>query len=1060
MNQKCISNGGIWPILPKYNNGPLPTRTWSRIETQPPDYTKYTTEQLNMRRKAEILLYKNNSDNQSKAKKWSYLSNSRNNIKICSNNQNAKKAIPSSYSDVPGKKLLVRNESVPLYNFKVRRNYLIGNSSNISMNKININNNIVTSQYHRYLTKDLNNLSFSSIVSGAGVDENLPGLYLLTNIPSSYYIYSQKNEITNNDNELLFQGEWDDMESNPIPITLKVNGLYMSPFAEKDSFIQIITKPESGANITIDHISEFNKTSKQKWFKTLKVVNYDSNYIDYPNINSFVTLTPKAVIDNNSIAFHAFRQNKKLFINYIYANTNNSKYVVGDILNTDDLLNDALINIKYPGYILFDRSAITVSDNKLSSIPSLWIINNDYTINNSYIYGIYLPDNINATFNSDGHIENKKTHIVIPKVRTFTLHNIYNTRCAILTHNRCIIGGIIKHLSDKHNRILFECYEIDKEKNSIENISQTYEITKYGIDNRGIRSATDDIISDLYIISNGDENENKKENNIFVVPLLKDGSSQHNIFYKNAGLYKFFNKNINIQRDKSGGMSDISYNIDIKCWREISEDSWNYNTASLSMQYNKILNNVVVAFDKDKILLANSYTSDNLLSTDQKIIENTKWYSCDVNNSGDAFIALGNIRYSLNKHHTRNFIIFSTVEDDTMSEIAYPDFLEYEKINDEVSISLNKYYGRENTCIYMQFLKRYDVNDIRPEFYIYCLKDNFPNNWTSLQTNVASNYIHSYNVNNNIFDISNARAITEYDVLRPNGFIYMKNFYVNDNFLYIGTEAYTYDDNNKIQLDITYGQNGYYEGKNIGFDYNITDCGFINLNLRGINNPKNYIFGVAFIANNTLYTGLINEDIHELMDTTFSIDTEKYEYSIVMINTYNISLNKQAFLIGIHDTKNPSKISFIKQGEVIGNNNNITALDLNDWKSKIDFTDFSNISFSLTNGYIDETNSENNLVPIVIYFCLVTNKNYTDISEQSAVIYVYYSKDYRKSKWGRLIYNKNNDNKKLIVSNNSKITYCQENNILYIFDNDYNKITKFSFDKNNFTDYIDYNLSE
>ena len=179
-----------------------------------------------------------------------------------------------------------------------------------------------------------------------------------------------------------------------------------------------------------------------------------------------------------------------------------------------------------------------------------------------------------------------------------------------------------------------------------------------------------------------------------------------------------------------------------------------------------------------------------------------------------------------------------------------------------------------------------------------------------------------------------------------------------------------------------------------------------------------------------------------------------------MINTYNISSNKQAFLIGIHDTKNPSKISFIKQGEVIGNNNNITALDLNDWKSKIDFTDFSNISFSLTNGYIDETNSENNLVPIVIYFCLVTNKNYTDISEQSAGIYVYYSKDYRKSKWGRLIYNKNNDNKEVIVSNNSKITYCQENDTLYIFDNDYNKITKFSFDKKNYLDYIDYNLSE
>ena len=197
-----------------------------------------------------------------------------------------------------------------------------------------------------------------------------------------------------------------------------------------------------------------------------------------------------------------------------------------------------------------------------------------------------------------------------------------------------------------------------------------------------------------------------------------------------------------------------------------------------------------------------------------------------------------------------------------------------------------------------------------------------------------------------------------------------------------------------------------------------------------------------------------------MMDTTFQIDTENYKYTIAMINTYFILANKQAFLIGIHDTKNPSKISFIKQGEVIGNNNNIAVLDLNDWKSKIFFSDFSNISFSLTNGYIDITNSGNDLGPTVIYFCLVTNKNYSDISEQSAGIYVYYSKDNRKSKWGRLIYNKNEDYKDLIVSNNSKITYCQENDTLYIFDNDYNKITKFSFDKNKHEQYIDYNLSE
>ena len=715
------------------------------------------------------------------------------------------------------------------------------------------------------------------------------------------------------------------------------------------------------------------------------------------------------------------------------------------------------INMHYPGYILFKRTYINIDNKKISAIPILWQVINDYTNNSSSISALYFKDS-NITLTDSGLIENSVPEAHHIKKETFTSYDVSNTRATILTNdNGLIVGGIIKNLENTKDRIVFECYSFNNIKNSIDSILDTIELSMYGIDNRGFFLYNDDIVGDLYMISDG----NNMGNYIFIVPIVKNSDG---IFYRNAGLYKFFSESIIIDSNNCD-QSDISYNVNIKCWREISEETWNYNTANLSMQYNQILNKIVVAFDKDKILFTDAYLI-RFLKSPQKIIENTTWYSCDVNNSGDAFIALGNIRYSLNKHHTRNFIIFSNQSDKVMQELTYPDFLEYEKINNNISLTLNKAVKYENTFVYMQFLSNDTENNVIPEFYVYCLKDGFQSNWTSLEKLInqpGADYIHSYNVNKSCFDISNCRAITDYAVARknPDSFIYMRNFYVSDNLINVETRSFIYD-NKKVEFDVTYGDGGYYKGNGYKFEHNIDDCGFINLNLITSNNTDNFHFGVAFIANNRLYTGLINEDIQEVMDTTFQIDTENYKYTIAMINTYFIFANKQAFLIGIHDTKNPSKISFIKQGEVIGNNNNIAVLDLNDWKSKIFFSDFSNISFSLTNGYIDITNSGNDLGPTVIYFCLVTNKNYTDISEQSAGIYVYYSKDNRKSKWGRLIYKKNNDNynynKEVIVSNNAKITYCQENDTLYIFDNDYNKITKFHFDKNKHEDYIDYNL--
>jgi len=59
-----------WP-----SGGPEPPNTWSRTTNSCIANASYSIEDLDMRRKAEVLQYKKNSTNMSKKQKFSYISN-------------------------------------------------------------------------------------------------------------------------------------------------------------------------------------------------------------------------------------------------------------------------------------------------------------------------------------------------------------------------------------------------------------------------------------------------------------------------------------------------------------------------------------------------------------------------------------------------------------------------------------------------------------------------------------------------------------------------------------------------------------------------------------------------------------------------------------------------------------------------------------------------------------------------------------------------------------------------------------------------------------------------
>ena len=137
--ERCNDYGGNWP-----DGQPNPTRTWTRGQgnsNQQPIIQEYGQRELDMRRKAEVLLYKNNTSNWTKKQRFAYLAKNPNRFlrqnpvtNSCSTTQIAYN--PASSSDVPGNTSLYYDPSIPLLNWRVQRVQTNAGGKNVPQDKI------------------------------------------------------------------------------------------------------------------------------------------------------------------------------------------------------------------------------------------------------------------------------------------------------------------------------------------------------------------------------------------------------------------------------------------------------------------------------------------------------------------------------------------------------------------------------------------------------------------------------------------------------------------------------------------------------------------------------------------------------------------------------------------------------------------------------------------------------------------------------------------------------------------------------------------------------------
>lgn len=132
----CNLDGGIWPT-----GEPTPTRTWSRTEN-PNCWSAdgYTSEDLNMRRKAETLQHKNNHAGLTKKDRFAYyaktsktVSNGTSAVDVAVSKSCINKPVqsfPASASNVPGRGSLYLDRSVPLTGWRWQRVFKAGGGQN------------------------------------------------------------------------------------------------------------------------------------------------------------------------------------------------------------------------------------------------------------------------------------------------------------------------------------------------------------------------------------------------------------------------------------------------------------------------------------------------------------------------------------------------------------------------------------------------------------------------------------------------------------------------------------------------------------------------------------------------------------------------------------------------------------------------------------------------------------------------------------------------------------------------------------------------------------------
>jgi hypothetical protein len=121
------------PPLPRYNI----ISPYVQISDTNPNLV-FTKEQLDMRRKVEILRYQNNqmnskTNNTTKSQNWSFLTGQTSHTKVCKDNPYGETL--TTQCDVPGPPMILfYDPTVPLYNYISNRDQIVNYSSSVQVN--------------------------------------------------------------------------------------------------------------------------------------------------------------------------------------------------------------------------------------------------------------------------------------------------------------------------------------------------------------------------------------------------------------------------------------------------------------------------------------------------------------------------------------------------------------------------------------------------------------------------------------------------------------------------------------------------------------------------------------------------------------------------------------------------------------------------------------------------------------------------------------------------------------------------------------------------------------
>jgi hypothetical protein len=307
----------------------LLNRPTARLELQLSPYNNYSQTQLDMRRKAEILLYSANKSNTktnkfTKAENWKQLvngsfkrrSNINNTMSQCSFKENI--LTPTSSCDVPGPiMLLINDPTVPLYNYSTN----IDSYSKLPPQPIQDDYTVYTND-NVYIPANI-----YKVISTIYMHKNNTNTFNI-NIPVgiNMSVFSRNNIVNSNNNVII-----DNSIEDTINIIIEsVNiGLFYNDYIILDMQNKTQLNIDTNINLNVNNINlnkpEFNMTFfiGNININNVKLNTSNGNIYDIKCLFKYRISSVHKIINNSSIICNLTKQNIMLVSNAtINYNTN------------------------------------------------------------------------------------------------------------------------------------------------------------------------------------------------------------------------------------------------------------------------------------------------------------------------------------------------------------------------------------------------------------------------------------------------------------------------------------------------------------------------------------------------------------------------------------------------------------------------------------------------------------------------------------------------------------------------------------------------------------------